>query len=115
MSKSGNIDKKEIEYYLSHWGFKLTKTQFQELYSLLDRDGDGLISYEDFQHSVGNEISPPEFLYFRQENQKTKFAKCLFPRCWDPAEGQTDYCALHAKVNKQNAIETVAMIKNQIS
>jgi len=68
LNKSGVIGPNEVQYYLDHWGFKLTKPQFNQLFKTLDKDGDGAISYEDFQKSVGNEISPPEHLYFRQEN-----------------------------------------------
>ena len=43
----------------------MTKEQFKELFDKLDLDGDGKISYEDFHGTVGSEISPVEFLYFR--------------------------------------------------
>lgn len=62
------IEKPELEYYLMHWGFKTTPELVDNLFKVLDVDNDGKISYVDFQNSVGKEISPPEFLYFRQDN-----------------------------------------------
>lgn len=68
MGKTGAIIQDELKYYLTHWGFKFNEDTFQKLWQILDVDQDGKISYEDFQNSVGKEISPPEFLYFRQDN-----------------------------------------------
>lgn len=53
MGKTGVICEDELWYYLRHWGFKTSEAKFQELYKLLDVDGDGKISYEDFQKSAG--------------------------------------------------------------
>jgi len=65
IAKSGKIQKEELAYYLTHWGFKFSEDSLNKLFCSIDVDGDGKISYEDFQNSVGKEISPPEFLYFR--------------------------------------------------
>jgi Ca2+-binding EF-hand superfamily protein len=35
------------------------------LFNKFDLDGDGRISYADFQNSVGRELYPKEFFYFR--------------------------------------------------
>ena len=79
MSKTGQILKKELRYYLEHWGFKINEALLDQLFKKLDYDQDGKISYEDFQNTAGKEISPPEFLYFRQDNLKNQFAKCIYP------------------------------------
>lgn len=75
-AKSGAIMPSELKYYLTHWGFYLTDSQFQALFNRLDYDQDGKVSYEDFQNSVGKEISPPEFLYFRQDLRHQKPLRC---------------------------------------
>lgn len=65
---------------MAHWGYYLDDDQFQILFNKLDYDKDGKISYEDFQNSVGNEISPPEFLYFRQDLRRQKPVKCKYKK-----------------------------------
>ena len=67
IQSQGFISKKELNFYLNHWGLKLTEAQFDKVYKAFDVDGDGKISYNDFQHSVGPEIYPSETLYFRQD------------------------------------------------
>ena len=53
MNKSGFIQESELKFYLKHWGFETNEAMFRNLYSKLDVDGDGHISYEDFQRSAG--------------------------------------------------------------
>jgi len=64
LGKTGHIIKDELAYYLTHWGFKYSEEGLNCLFNSIDVDQDGKISYEDFQNSIGKEISPPEFLYF---------------------------------------------------
>lgn len=59
-NKSGAIMPNELRQYLKHWGYFLTDEQFETLFKKLDYNKDGKVSYEDFQNSVGKEISPPE-------------------------------------------------------
>lgn len=66
-SQTGFISKNELKFYLDHWGLEMTDKQFEEVYSLMDHDNDGVISYNDFNLSVGLEITPQEGLYFRQD------------------------------------------------
>lgn len=64
--KSGCIEPKELKFYFQHWGLGgITDAQFQSLFNKFDADGDGKISYKDFQQTVGSEIHPAEGLYFR--------------------------------------------------
>jgi len=37
------------------------------MFRKFDADGDGKISYKDFQQTIGSEIHPGEGLYFRQD------------------------------------------------
>ena len=66
-SQTGFISKNELKFYLDHWGLEMTDKQFEEVYCLMDVDNDGVISYNDFNLSVGLEITPQEGLYFRQD------------------------------------------------
>lgn len=61
------IDKKELIYFLEHWGLPLNEEQQDVVFGFFDKDGDGQISYQDFVQSIGYEIHPSETLYFRQE------------------------------------------------
>lgn len=81
----------ELKYYLNHWGFYLTDDQFHILFHKLDFDKDGKISYEDFQNSVGNEITPTEFLYFRQDLRQQKPIRCSYKNCWETTIGIGSY------------------------
>ena len=66
-----------MQVYLHHWGLYLTDQQFRKVFDKFDQDKDGKISYEDFQNTVGMEINPMEFLYFRQDNPKAaKIINC---------------------------------------
>ena len=66
--------------------------QFKQLFEKLDFDRDGKINYHDFQRSVGNEISPPEFLYFRQDNPPPKPELCKHAKCWEKPIGAGRFC-----------------------
>lgn len=79
-AKSGSIMPSELKNYMKHWGYYLSEEQFDRLFDKLDFNKDGKISYEDFQNSVGNEISPPEFLYFRQDLRPQKPIKCAYKK-----------------------------------
>ena len=79
-ARSGMILPKELHNFMKHWGFDLNEKQFKILFDKLDYDKDGKISYADFQNSVGNEISPPEFLYFKQEFVPQVFNKCYYKK-----------------------------------
>jgi len=48
MGKTGAIAWDELQYYLTHWGFKFNDETFNKLWAVLDVDKDGKISYEDF-------------------------------------------------------------------
>ena len=57
-SATGFISKAELKFYLNHWGLEMTEKQFNDVYNLMDIDQDGVISYNDFNQSVGLEITP---------------------------------------------------------
>ena len=82
----------------------MTKEQFKELFDKLDLDGDGKISYEDFHGTVGSEISPVEFLYFRQDLPRQKVVTCRFENCWEATKGMGRYCHLHSKIFRDRAV-----------
>lgn len=65
VEKTGKISKKEFRFYLNFWGMDIKKDAFDKIFSKYDLDGDGVISYKDFQLSIGSEMFPAEGLYFR--------------------------------------------------
>jgi Ca2+-binding EF-hand superfamily protein len=78
IEKTGKISKKEFRFYLNFWGMDIKQDVFDKIFSKFDVDGDGLISYKDFQCSIGAEMFPAEGLYFRQDKkQQYKQNNCL--------------------------------------
>ena len=65
IEKTGKISKKEFRFYLNFWGMNITEKDFDRIFAKFDLDGDGVISYKDFQISIGSEMFPAEGLYFR--------------------------------------------------
>ena len=65
--EGGCIGKTELKYYFNHWGISMTDAEFDQIYESFDIDKDGKISYADFHKAIGNEITPTEGLYFRQD------------------------------------------------
>ena len=59
-SKNGEIAKEELRAALIQWGMELTPSQLDHLYTVMDKDGDGTINYEDFKETVGHYIQPRE-------------------------------------------------------
>ena len=57
-SKSGSIHPDDFKFYLTHWGIKTSDEKFKELFDFFDADKDGIISYKDFQDTVGKEMQP---------------------------------------------------------
>ena len=43
----------------------ISPEDFKKVFDKFDLDGDGQISYKDFQVSIGSEMFPAEGLYFR--------------------------------------------------
>ena len=85
--KSGTIEADELKFYFNHWGLHLTDAQMDYIFKRFDYDGDGVISYKDFNRTVGNEIHPGETLYFRQDKpQMMKMSKCKHDKCWLPTQ-----------------------------
>jgi len=58
VEKTGTISKKEFKFYLEFWGMGISDDEFNAVFDKFDLDGDGLISYKDFQLSIGSEMFP---------------------------------------------------------
>lgn len=58
IEKTGKISKKEFKFFLEFWGLSITELEITKCFNKFDIDGDGLISYKDFQISVGAEMFP---------------------------------------------------------
>jgi len=95
---------------LKHWGYYLNEEQFDTLFKKLDYDKDGKVSYEDFQNSVGNEISPPEFLYFRQDLRPQKPIRWSYRKWWETTIGLGSFWALHTRIIYNKAYSWMAML-----
>ena len=70
VEKTGKITKREFWSYLVFWGMEISDADFNHVFERFDIDGDGKISYKDFQKSIGSEMFPAEGLYFRQDKQQ---------------------------------------------
>ena len=70
IEKTGKISQREFKFYLNFWGMDISQGEFEKIYNKFDLDGDGLISYKDFQLSIGSEMFPAEGLYFRQDKKQ---------------------------------------------
>lgn len=79
MNKQGGcIGRDELKFYFDSWGLLMTEKEFDGIYNIFDVDKDGKVSYMDFHKAIGNEITPTEALYFRQDMEhKIKHTKCL--------------------------------------
>jgi len=65
IEKTGKISKQEFKYFLQFWGMDISEKEIDKCFTNFDYDGDGFISYKDFQNSIGTEMFPQEGLYFR--------------------------------------------------
>jgi hypothetical protein len=93
----------------------LTDEQFKILFDKFDHDKDGKISYEDFQNTVGMEINPMEFLYFRQDNPKApRQSTCKHDKCWSTPVGFSDYCSIHVKMFKEKGTQLLSKLIERV-
>jgi len=100
IEKTGKISKREFKFYLNFWGMSISEHDFEKIFNRFDLDGDGLISYKDFQLSIGSEMFPAEGLYFRQDKkQQCKFNCCQHDECWQPIGNAQNYCGIHQKMH----------------
>jgi len=58
IEKTGRISKNEFKYFLNFWGMDISDKEFEGAFNQFDMDGDGFISYKDFQQSIGAEMFP---------------------------------------------------------
>lgn len=70
IEKTGKISKKEFKFYLNFWGMDFKEEEITKCFNSFDIDGDGLISYKDFQLSCGSEMFPAEDQYFRFDDSR---------------------------------------------
>jgi hypothetical protein len=100
MTKDGVISKKELKFFLNFWGMNVSEKDFERVFNKFDIDGDGVISYKDFQTSIGSDMFPAEGLYFRQDiPQQSKINSCQHPQCFQPTKNNQNYCDVHQKMH----------------
>jgi hypothetical protein len=104
--KTGSIKPHELKFFLDHWGMQITEVNFNHLFSQLDANGDGIISYKDFVQTVGSEIHPAESLYFRQDQVcYSAINSCSESHCWQPIGSNSVFCEIHLKMHQDSAIQ----------
>ena len=86
----------------------MTPQQFDDLFNKFDVDKDGIISYKDFQTTIGIEINPPEELYFRQDVKRVpKPIICQYYGCPSAPAGTKDFCSMHLKTFKERGTKFI--------
>lgn len=106
VSKTGKITQEEFKYFLQFWGMTITPEQFSLVFDKFDLDGDGALSYKDFQQSIGAEMFPAEGLYFRQDKaQQCRVNACKQTECWQPTKNTLNYCDVHQKMHQDHAVQ----------
>lgn len=104
VSKNGYISLKDLNYYLTHWGVVADEKQAQHLFDYFDADGDGQISYKDFQLTVGKEMQPDQGAYWRQDMpRQTRIKSCKTDHCWLVAQDFSVFCKIHLKMVQSKA------------
>lgn len=115
VSKTGKITQEEFRYYLQFWGMTITEEQFMAVFNKFDLDGDGALSYKDFQISIGAEMFPEEGLYFRQDKaQQCVVNTCKQNQCWQPTKNTVNFCDVHQKMHQGHAVQHFSKLFKQI-
>ena len=115
VSKTGKISAEEFKYFLQFWGMSITQEQFAAVFNKFDLDGDGALSYKDFQQSIGAEMFPAEGLYFRQDKaQQCRVNACKQSECWQPTKNTLNYCDVHQKMHQDHAVQHFSKLFKQI-
>ncbi|GMI19813.1 hypothetical protein TrCOL_g2266 [Triparma columacea] len=55
--QTGSVEYDELRRVLENYCYKMNDEEFGKLVSMLDMDSDGKVSYEEFMHKIGSEIS----------------------------------------------------------
>lgn len=115
IEKTGKISKREFKFYLNFWGMDVSENEFDHVFNRFDLDSDGLISYKDFQLSIGSEMFPQEGLYFRQDKpQQCRVNSCHHDECWQPTKNNQNFCVLHQKMHQDQAIQIFSKLFKKI-
>ena len=56
IGKNGTILPADLRFFLTHWGVAASQENFMQLFDYFDADGDGRISYKDFQKTLGKDM-----------------------------------------------------------
>ena len=55
--QTGSVSSDELRRVLDNYCYVMNDEEFDKLVNMLDVDGDGMISYEEFMEKIGSEIS----------------------------------------------------------
>lgn len=114
-SKTGAITPEDLRFYLTHWGVSLNEEKLMELLNFFDADGDGKISYEDFQATVGKDLQPDQGRYWRQDMARpTRIKSCKSDHCWHTAQDFSPYCKIHLKMIQSKAFLLMSDMKQRL-
>lgn len=71
------------QFMLVRCGFKMSEEEFRAFFERIDKDGDGRLSYQDFNDFFGFDINPAEDLFFRQQAAIPKRETAEIIRKWE--------------------------------
>ncbi|CDW82631.1 px domain containing protein [Stylonychia lemnae] len=106
-NKSGFIQQEEFFEIIKSWGFDASDQLLKELFDWLDYDKDSKISYEDLRSTAGQDVSPMEQLFFRQDVKPAKMVTCKYEKCWENNNfnSKSIYCPLHQKIMRNLCLD----------
>lgn len=115
VSKTGAIQEKDLRFYLRHWGVAASQEKFKELFDYFDADGDGQISYADFQSTVGKDMHPDQGRYWRRDNPRpTRIKSCKSDHCWHVAQDFAAYCQIHLRMMQSRAFALMRDMRRRL-
>lgn len=115
VSKTGTISPADLKFYLTHWGVAADEPTFMELFNYFDFDGDGEISYKDFQLTVGKEMQPDQGAYWRRDMpRQTRIKSCKADFCWHVPQDFSVFCKIHLKMSQQKAFTILKDLKKKL-
>ena len=116
ISHNGAINEDDFKFYLTHWGISTSKEKFDEVFNYFDHDGDGKISYKDFQATIGKVMQPDKGAYWRRDMPRpTRIKSCKNDHCWLVAPEFSNYCKIHHKMVQSKAFVLIQDIKTRLT
>ena len=111
-SKTGFIQYDEFLDIVRAWGFDASEALIRDLFEWLDSDKDNRISYDDLRSTAGQDLSPMEQLFFRQDVKPAKNITCKYEKCWENNNfnSKSQFCQLHQKIMRNLCLDKFAQV-----